>query len=202
MSGDRVLFIDLDGVLRRWNQPESAIEAAHSLPAGELRRIAFDPELLQPAITGVITDEAWRERIAERLQALFELNDAHAAVRAWSAPLGEVDRDVLAVLDALASALRLVLITNATTRLPSDLRALGITDRFDRIINSSAVGVAKPAREIYELALRLEGVGAQDALYVDDSAANIAAASALGIRSHLFVDAAGLRGFLSAAHRD
>ena len=199
MSGDRVLFIDLDGVIRRWNQPEAAIEAAYGLPAGALRQSAFAPELLLPAITGAISDELWRDRIGARLKKHVGAHSAHQAVREWSAPIGELDPNVLTVLDDFANAFRLVLITNATTRLHSDLRALGIDDRFDRIINSSAVGIAKPAREIYELALRLEQIAPEHALYVDDSPANIAAASLLGIRSHQFVDAVELQRFLSSA---
>ena len=71
-----------------------------------------------------------------------------------------------------------------------------MANRFDTIINSREVGVAKPSLEIFRIALQRANVDAEQALFVDDSPANTAAAAEIGIRSHCFRGADGLRVFL------
>ncbi len=60
----RAVLTDLDGVLRIWDAHNFArAEAASGLPAGALRAAAFAPDLLEPAITGRVSDGGWRERM-------------------------------------------------------------------------------------------------------------------------------------------
>jgi len=54
---------------------------------------------------------------------------------------------------------------------------------FDSIVISGAVGVAKPDRRIFELLLAQVGRPASECLLIDDSAANIAAAQAIGFQT-------------------
>ena len=57
---------------------------------------------------------------------------------------------------------------------------------------SPTVGAAKPAPEYFLGALEMAGVDADQALFVDDSAENISAAAALGLRTvHHPTDAGG-----------
>lgn len=194
----RALFIDLDGVLRRWPDSDEALEQAHGLPAGTLRRIAFAPELLLPAITGQISDEAWRANIAARLGEAHRGLDAEEVVRQWSEPAGELDLGVVSLLQHRRPDLKLILLSNATSRLDADLRHLGIAALFDQVINSSALGVVKPDHAIYRAALRLARVEASEAAFIDDSIGNVEAAVQLGIRSHCFRGAPHLRKFLQS----
>ncbi len=60
-----------------------------------------------------------------------------------------------------------------------------IDELFDDVVDSSAVGMRKPAREIYQLALERLGVDASEAVFVDDAPGNVAGAEALGIASVL-----------------
>jgi putative hydrolase of the HAD superfamily len=192
----RALLIDLDGVLRRWPAHDGALEASLGLPIGELRGLAFSAPLLTRAITGEITDEQWRAQVAADLKRRHPGVDAQVAVQAWSESPGEVAGDVLQVLEEEAAELRLVLVTNATSRLPGDLQALGLSDRFPAVVNSSVVGAAKPKVEIFQAALQAADCGADEALFVDDSVANVRAAQVLGIVSHLYVSPKSLRAFL------
>jgi hypothetical protein len=88
----RALLIDLDGVIRRWPASEADLETRHGLPVGAIRSVAFAPALLQPAITGRVSDESWRAGVAQQLAAAHPRGRAHEAVRAWSAVCGEVDQ--------------------------------------------------------------------------------------------------------------
>ena len=89
--------------------------------------------------------------------------------------------------------MRVILVTNATSRLPQDLGQLGLQGEFDHVVNSSEVGYIKPQAEIYEAALRTAGVDPDEAFFVDDSAKNVVAARALGIEGHVFDNPEGLK---------
>jgi len=192
----RLLLTDLDGVVRQWPQGDSSPEESHGLPAGIIARTAFAPDLLHQAITGVISDEAWREEVRRQLQALHPGADAGAAVAAWSEPAGVVDAEVRDLLAQVRERCRVGLITNATSRLPRDLARLELAGHFDFIVNSSEVGHAKPSPEIFAHTLEVAGVAPGEAAFIDDTLANVQAAAALGIRAHHFVGAAKLRDWL------
>lgn len=75
------------------------------------------------------------------------------------------------VLESLsARGLRLAVVSNWDSSLPSLLERLDLARRFDAIVVSSIVGVSKPARGIFDEALRLVNVSANEALHVGDSA--------------------------------
>ncbi|MGN6828296.1 HAD family hydrolase [Paucibacter sp. M5-1] len=192
------LFIDLDGVLRLWPSGYSDLEEAHQLPVGSITRAAFASDLLTQVITGRITDEAWRAEVARRLAASHPNSRADAAVTAWSKPVGTVSLDVLNMVMVSREHCSVGLITNATDRLPRDLAALGLTEHLDFVINSSDIGVAKPSPEIFMHALAATNTPPQHAVFIDDTASNVAAANAMGIRSHHFVSAASLRTFMQS----
>ena len=192
----RALLVDFDGVLRRWPADDAAVEARFSRPAGAIREVAFEPGLLQMVVTGRISDEQWRAATARELQARYPLTRADAAVAAWSEPCGEVNEDVLALVRRVRVAAPVVLVTNATSRLPADLWQLGLEMELDAVINSSEVGIAKPEPGIYAAALDTVRASARDVVYVDDSERNVAAARQLGIHAHCFRDAAEMNAFL------
>jgi putative hydrolase of the HAD superfamily len=194
----QALLIDLDGVIRHWPAShDQAIEQATGIAAQTIRAAAFAPELLEPAITGRCGDQEWRERIAAHLQRTYPAERVAEAVRLWSTP-GSVDGAVLALVRACRKRARVILITNATSRLAQDLAHHDLAAEFDAIINSAVVGAAKPAPAIFAAALQAAGVAAAAALFVDDSAGHVAAASALGIPSHHFQDPLRLQAALQA----
>jgi putative hydrolase of the HAD superfamily len=195
----KALLIDLDGVIRRWQSSDESIEGAYGLPLGSIRQAAFSPELVEPAITGAISDEEWRACIAEKLGYKCGAARAVDAVAQWASHPGEVDEMTLSLLSACPSSLRLVLVTNATSRLPHDLLALGLSERFYAVVNSSQVGVAKPSKEIFGVALERSGATPAQALFIDDTVANVESASSLGILSHVFIGHHGMSAFLRQA---
>lgn len=181
----KAFLTDLDGVIRIWpSTQDSDAENAVGLPSGAIKRVAFAPDLLLPTITGKRTDEAWRQQIVERLAQAYPTLDVARAVAIWSDPCGAVDEAMLDLLRRVRRHCPVCLVTNATSRLPADLAQLGILDAFDHIINSSAVGWAKPRAEIFQAALWAVDVPATAALFVDDTAKNVEAAEALGLAGH------------------
>jgi 2-haloacid dehalogenase len=68
-----------------------------------------------------------------------------------------------------------------------------VFDFFSDIVVSGTEKLAKPDRAIYNLAIRRFNVEPGACLFVDDVAANIDGARAVGINGHLFDGANGLR---------
>jgi HAD superfamily hydrolase (TIGR01509 family) len=194
----KALFIDLDGVVRRWPPIDAIVERRFGLAPGSVHAAAFAPHVLMPAITGAVSDDEWRDNVASALGERYGLQLARAAVAAWSEHPGEVDAATMSIVDRCASHVKVLLLTNATSRLPDDLAALGLTNRFHAVVNSSVLGVAKPEAAIFLAALQRAAVAPAHALFVDDSRANVAAATSLGMTSHRFTDHSKLWAFLRA----
>lgn len=196
----KVLFIDLDGVIRLFEPGYIAwMEDELGLPRGAFAEVAFGPELIGLVTTGRITAEEWRVETGRRLRALRPGLDVDELIRLWDEQPVRVDDEVLALVRAVRQQAFVGLVTNATSRLPRELLDLGIEDEFDYIFNTSELGVAKPDPEVFRIALRRVGVGPEDAFFVDDHPKNVAAAAQLGIRAHLYKDPATLRHALAEA---
>jgi HAD superfamily hydrolase (TIGR01509 family) len=194
----RALLVDLDGVLRLWPSHDSELERMYELPTGALRKVAFESILSRRAITGQISDEVWRQEILRQLQQNHPSGNARKAVEAWSAATGVVNQPVLGLIRLARNYVKIVLVTNATSRLTADLEALGLASEFDAIVNSSVVGKVKPEEQIYRAALESVGVRPEEALFVDDTKANAEAARRMGLRALHFQDPDGLSQFLIA----
>jgi putative hydrolase of the HAD superfamily len=195
-----VVLFDLDGIIRTWERGRDArIEAAFTLPPGSIRRVAFEPVLLQLAITGAISDGEWRNRIAETLQAEYPTSRAHDAVATWSASPGSLDLQTYAIVERCGKSRPIGVLTNATTRLTEDLVALGVAGAFAYIFNSAEIGYAKPDPRAFEAVRAAIGIPAQDILFIDDKKENVAAAQNQGFAALPFTSRDQLRADLHLA---
>lgn len=183
----RALLIDMDGTLRRFDPAVVAgVEQRYGLAPGAIWTAAFDRARAVPAVLGKVTHAEWMAVVAEAL-------GAPAAVAEWEAYRGEVDPDVLALVRAVrGSGRRVALTTNATDRLPRDLERLGLVGELDAVVNSSELGVAKPAPEYFAAACRAVGEPPDRCLLVDDSIRFVAGARAYGLPAHRWTGPADL----------
>ena len=88
------------------------------------------------------------------------------------------------MLELLAAARRrmpVLLVSNATTRLESDLGLLGLDEVFDVVVSSARIGVAKPDPAIYRYAAKRSGMSVERCLFIDDAHVNVEAARAQGM---------------------
>jgi putative hydrolase of the HAD superfamily len=188
----KAVVFDFDNVIRTWNRDETiAIEQRHGLPRGSIYEQLSDPTLIRSVTTGVLSDEEWRDAIAHTLAAQHG-DAAYDAVRAWSLRIGDLDRGVLGLLRTLRSHFVVALLSNATTRLRSDLAAHDIADDFDCIFSTAEIGIAKPDPQVFAFVGQTLNVDPDEWLFVDDTAENVAAAMGLGVRSHVYSNLAEL----------
>jgi epoxide hydrolase-like predicted phosphatase len=96
-------------------------------------------------------------------------------------------RVVACVRELRRAGLLTGLLTNNAREIRERWRAvLPLAELFDDIVDSSEVGVRKPAPQIYELALeRLGGLRPEAAIFLDDLRPNVEAAEQLGMRGIL-----------------
>ncbi|MEV4709968.1 HAD-IA family hydrolase [Micromonospora sp. NPDC049374] len=190
------LLVDFDGVLRRWDPAVAAgVEREYGLSAGVLGEIAMQWGRLQPVLTGQVSHADWMTSVADALTpSVGDAERARAAVAQWQRYRGEVDPDVLAfVREARAAGIRVGLGTNATDLLDADLAALGLTDELDVVVNSSAIGVHKPAPEYFQAACAALETPPARVLFVDDEDRAISGARVAGLSAYRWNGSADLR---------
>ncbi|MBB5687599.1 HAD family hydrolase [Sphingobium boeckii] len=79
-------------------------------------------------------------------------------------------------------------------------REAAIFDRFKDIVVSGDEKLVKPDPAIYHLALDRFGLTPPQAIFIDDRLENVQGAEAVGMKGHLFTDAAELRADLERLH--
>lgn len=194
MSAPAVLLLDLDGVLRRFDPAEGRrIERTYGLPAGSLPAAAFDPRFAHPAVRGEISRATWVVRAGAHLGCV-------PAMAAFLALRGEVVPAVRALVhEVRATGLPVGLLSNATDTLPEELVHLGLAGELDRVFCSAELGLIKPEAGLFTTVGARLGCPPGAIHFVDDQAANVAAAQAAGWSAHHFLDAARLRAWLGVA---
>jgi putative hydrolase of the HAD superfamily len=196
MTRFRAVLYDFDGVIRLWDEAETrSIEERFGLPAGAVGAAAFDPSLLERAVTGRIPDETWRLAIRNALVRAHGPGAADAEA-AWSARTGRIDDRVVDLIAAFRPRLRTGLLTNATTRLETDLQAFRLDKAFDVVINSARIGFCKPDPRIYRAASNRIGFPLDTCIYVDDTPGHVAAAREVGMMAIHYQDVDALRASL------
>ncbi|WP_380784160.1 HAD-IA family hydrolase [Sphingomonas sp. R86520] len=169
-------------------------------------RLIDDDRALDAFLRDVVTTE-WHfqhdagRNFADTSAELAVLHPQHAAlIAAWGPRFNESIGAAIAgmheiVADLDDAGVPLFAITNFSHEFwpPFRAREAPLFDRFRDVVVSGEEKMVKPDATIYRLALERFGLAAGDAVFVDDNAANVAAARALGIESVLFTDAAAFR---------
>jgi len=140
----------------------------------------------------------WRA-VADEIGASWDEARVHelwaADFRSWlSINPGTVE--VLA--DLKAGRTRLALLSNAGPDYGSYFRHGPLGDFFAACYVSGELNLLKPHQEIYRHVLDDQGVGAADAVFIDNKESNVRGAQALGMAGHVFTGAPGLREFLTS----
>jgi putative hydrolase of the HAD superfamily len=194
----RHIFFDIGGVLgsNGWDREQRAAAAQHfGLDVTEVEDRHGE---------AVATLEQGRMPLDEYLRCTvfyrprpFDLAEFKAYMLAQSTPFPEtID---LARALARTGRYRLMTINNESAELNQyRLEQFGLRDIFITFFSSCWVGILKPARRIYEVALAMSQAEADDSVFIDDRERNLEPARALGMRAIRFTDALGLRQELAA----
>lgn len=184
----RAVLIDAGGVLLNDGLPPVA--------AAWAARLGCTPPSLLAAVFGGSDDQVligrtgeaqWWDVVARRLDldgaAVAELRRDVESAGSW-------DERPLACLRGIRGMAATAAVANAWPYLRTRLAEDQIDGLFDEVILSCEVGYAKPAPQIFRLALERLGVAPADALLVDDVTENVDAAQRSGLAAHRHEEAA------------
>ncbi|MFC3579810.1 HAD family hydrolase [Sphingomonas hylomeconis] len=138
---------------------------------------------------------------AETSAELSAQHPQHADLIArWGSHFGDSITGMMPGMDAVvadldAGGVPLYAITNFSGEFwaPFRAREAAVFDRFRGIVVSGDEKLTKPDAAIYHLALERFGLVADDAVFIDDRADNVAGAESVGMHALLFTDAETLR---------
>jgi HAD superfamily hydrolase (TIGR01549 family) len=184
---------DVGNVIVRWS-PRTLYSKIFADPA-ECDRFLSDVATMAwhgPTDCGVTFDEN-----CAALSGRFP--EHHEAIWAWKHRWGEMFSGAIPETEAAIAALhargvKQYALTNMSHETEEATFAMSPAfGLLDGRIVSGREGVMKPGPEIFHLVCNRFGFAPAEALFVDDSATNIAAAKALGFQTHQFTDPAALR---------
>jgi putative hydrolase of the HAD superfamily len=134
--------------------------------------------------TGQITEAEFVERFTREWEVAVPPDSFLAAYRDWTRgffPGAE------ALLNSLRGRFRLACLSNSNATHWARNEEIGILAHFDPALSSHRLGCHKPSAEIYERTISAVGVPADRIAFFDDSAANVRAATEVGMRAYQVV---------------
>lgn len=189
---------DIGNVLIRWD------------PRNLFRRLIPDEEEMERFLAEVCTDDwnleqdrgrSWAEAVAERVALHPDKADLIRAYdTGWHEMVpGSVEGTADVLLELEAAGVPLYAITNfSAEKYVEAVARFPILSRFRDTVVSAHEGLLKPDPAIYRRLFERTGIDPATAVFIDDSAKNVAGAEAVGMRAIRFVDAADLRARLLA----
>jgi putative hydrolase of the HAD superfamily len=89
------------------------------------------------------------------------------------------------LVDRIPGVYQVAALSNSCAFQWTRIQAMGLPARFDALFLSHEIGWLKPAPEAFQAALAGMALSPGDVLFLDDGAANVEGARALGIEAHL-----------------
>jgi 2-haloacid dehalogenase len=177
-----VAIFDLGGVLLDWN------------PRHLYRKLFGGDEAAMEHFLATVCTTEWNERqdagrsFAEATRELLPIHaDKIELIEAFGKRFGEliagpIDGTVDVLAELKARGVPIYAITNwSAETFPPQRQRFAFLSWFDGIVVSGMEGVMKPDPRIFQILCERHGVAPESAVFIDDVAANAAAASALGI---------------------
>ncbi len=188
----RAVLFDFGGVIVRTEHqaPREHLAERLNMTYEDLSKIVFESETSRLASIGRMTTEAHWAAVAGRLARPAAegktLRDEFFA--------GDVlDRSLLDLIRGLRPRYKTALLSNAWPDTRDYLISNNLESAFDAVVISAEVGLMKPDPAIFDLALKRLGVSADEAIFIDDTRANVEAAQKLGIHGIVFENPAQMQ---------
>jgi 2-haloacid dehalogenase len=187
------VVFDLGGVLIDWD------------PRHLYRRLFADPDEMEDFLTRVCTP-AWHhahdlgEDVTESCRRLARLHPGHRdMIMAWvdagdEMTAGQIDEAVDVLAELKDGGMRCLALSNMEPATFATRRErFAFMSWFDGYVISGIEGVAKPDRRIFQILLRRYRLEPAATVFIDDSPANVDAASGLGLTAVRYTSAGRLR---------
>jgi putative hydrolase of the HAD superfamily len=179
----KAILIDLGGVLLQmdWQAAAQAWEDALGHPPGTFLGAMFGGND-DAALIGKVLEEDWWETVRSRLDISVE---RLREIRSDLAQRQRVDTVLASGLAALRPEIRLCLVANAWSGARAMIEPYGLRAILHDLVISGEVGVAKPDPAIFAIAVERMDCAPEECIFVDDTLANVVAASEVGMAALL-----------------
>jgi epoxide hydrolase-like predicted phosphatase len=182
----RAVIFDFGGVLVRTEDTSGRRkwEARFGLPDWGLERLIFGSEASTKAQLGQATEADIWQHVVDTLK-LSQEELAQLQRDFW---LGDrLDDDLVHFLRDLRPRYKTAVLSNAWPNARQVFTELfGLGNAVDAMVISSEEGIMKPDARIYQIAAERLGIQPEEAVFVDDMAANIQGAQAIGMHGIQF----------------
>lgn len=186
----RAVIWDFGGVLLRTEDYSGREQLANNLgrSRAELEDLVFNGVSGERVQLGLISDQEHWNNV--RLGLGLSLSELLVFQKAfWSGD--RLDYQLIEFIRALRPRYKTGLLSNNFPSLRQTMREVWrIEDAFDTIIVSAEVGLLKPDKRIYRLALDELQVAPEESIFVDDFELNLSGAHAVGMESIHFQSSA------------
>jgi len=183
----RAILWDLGGVILRteYQAPREHLAERLNMTYEDLSKVVFASETARLASVGAITTDQHWAAVVERLgRPVAEAKTIREEFFAGDV----IDWALVGYLRSVRPRHKTALISNGWPDLREYIVRNHFADAFDVLVISAEAGVMKPEAQIYEAALERLQVKSDQAVFVDDTLANVEAAVALGMRGIHFKD--------------
>jgi len=191
MKNDKIknIIFDLGDVILNIDVPVASLSFAQlsGREQHEIVSLFKEKDIFRQFETGKLDEKGFRDYIRELL-VFPDWTDEMIDV-AWNSLLLDLPPERVELLKKLRENYRLFLLSNTSsihiTQVNKILEATTgiekLDDLFEKVYYSYDMGLMKPDPAIYLQVLKEQGLEAEETLFLDDNADNIAAASKLGI---------------------
>jgi len=188
--GNVIVDIDFNRVLGAWSD-------FSRVPLATLKQNFVMGEAFHRHERGEISDEEFAKALCEEMALPLSYEQFSTG---WQAVFVALRPEVIDIMHKLREQGHRVVVLSNTNRLHTtfwpeqypDIRAAA-----DHIYLSQEMGMRKPEAAIYQQVLTQEGFSADDTVFFDDNAENVAGAERVGITSILVADKATIPDYFS-----
>ena len=188
--GNVIVDIDFNRVLGAWSD-------FSRVPLATLKQNFVMGEAFHRHERGEISDEEFAKALCEEMALPLSYEQFSTG---WQAVFVALRPDVIDIMHKLRAKGDRVVVLSNTNRLHTTFwpeQYPEIRAAADRIYLSQEVGMRKPESSIYQQVLTQEGFSAEDTVFFDDNAENIAGAERVGITSILVANKATIPDYFS-----
>ena len=187
----KVILFDLGGVLAELRGEAHMLSLLDGrMDRAEMWRHWGESPAVRAHETGKMSAEEFADAIVDELALPIGADEFLRGFRDWIVgPYAETP----ALIREVAARHTTALLTNTSAVHWPIIETLNVLPHMHHVIASYQIGKIKPDRDFFDAALQRVNALPHETIFFDDSAANVAAAQALGIEAHRVDGAANVR---------
>lgn len=153
-------------------------EYLHNLQPGKLYEAIHDHSYWKDFSLGKISEKEYFKSVKDNFSGNLDINELKGLIQGGLSP----NKELLSFLKTLAKNYILGIISNNPKEWFDDFYTTNKLENIFKVLAiSSYLGIRKPDKRLFEIALKMAGIASEEAIYVDDRPEMTIEAAELGI---------------------